>query len=82
APEYAPIVLTSVLKNMDITTFEAIQSAMEGTFEGGVTVGTLENGGVGLAEFHDLASMVTAELQAELDEVAAGIKAGDISATP
>jgi len=82
APEYAPIVLTSVLKNMDITTFEAIQSAMEGTFEGGVTVGTLENGGVGLAGFHDLASMVTAELQAELDEVAAGIKAGDISATP
>jgi basic membrane protein A and related proteins len=82
APEYAPIILTSVLKNMDVTTFQAIQSVMDGTFEGGVTVGTLENGGVGLAEFHDLASMVSPELQAELDQVAAGIKSGEIKATP
>jgi basic membrane protein A len=82
APEYAPILLTSVLKNMDVTTFDAIQAAMEGTFQGGVTVGTLENGGVGLAEFHDLASMVTPELQAELDAVAEGIKSGEIQASP
>jgi basic membrane protein A len=82
APEYTPIILTSVLKKMDVTTFEAIQSAMDGTFEGGVTVGTLENEGVDLAEFHDLASMVSPELQAELDEIAAGIIAGDISAVP
>jgi basic membrane protein A len=71
-----------VLKKMDVTTFQAIQSEMEGTFEGGVTVGTLENEGVALAEFHDLASMVSPELQAELDEIAAGIIAGDISAVP
>jgi basic membrane protein A len=82
APEYGPIVLTSVLKKMDVTTFEAIQAAMEGAFEGGVTVGTLENGGVGLAEFHDLASMATPELQAELDEIAAGIITGEIPTMP
>ena len=52
---------------MDVTTKTAIQSAMEGTFEGGVTVGTLENGGVGLAPFHDLDAMVPAELKAELE---------------
>ncbi len=67
APDYADIILTSVLKNMDITTMAAIKSAMDGTFAGGVTVGTLENGGVGLAPFHDLESMVPAELVAELD---------------
>jgi basic membrane protein A len=44
--DYADIVLTSVLKNMDITTVDAIKAAKEGTFKGGVTVGTLPNGGV------------------------------------
>ena len=39
APDYKDITLTSVLKNMDITTMAAIKSAMEGTFAGGVTVG-------------------------------------------
>lgn len=82
SPEYAPIALTSVMKNMDITTFGAIESVIDGTFEGGVTVGTLENGGVGLAPFHDLESMVPAELQAELDEVAAGIISGEIQTSP
>jgi basic membrane protein A and related proteins len=82
APDYAAITLTSVLKNMDITTLNAIKSAMDGTFAGGVTVGTLENGGVGLAEFHSLDSMVSAELKAELEQVRADIIAGTLKATP
>jgi basic membrane protein A len=79
APDYAPIILTSVLKNMDVTTLAAIQSAIDGTFAGGVTVGTLANGGVGLAP---LASAVPAGLQAELDQVKADIIAGTISTSP
>ena len=81
-PQYAEITLTSVLKNMDITTVNAVKSVQDGTFQGGVTVGTLENGGVGLAPFHNLDSMVSAELKAELDEVAKGIIAGDIPTSP
>jgi basic membrane protein A len=82
APEYSSIVLTSVLKNMDVTTLTAIQLVVDGMFEGGVTVGTLANGGVGLAPFHDLAGMVSAELQAELDAVRAGIIDGTIDVSP
>jgi len=82
ASDYKDLILTSVLKNMDITTFDAIKSAMEGTFEGGVTVGTLDNGGVGLASFHDLESMVPADVVAELDTVKAGIVDGSLSAVP
>jgi basic membrane protein A len=81
-PEYGDLILTSVLKNMDVTTLNAIKAVQDGTFAGGVTVGTLENGGVGLASFHNLESMVSSELQSELDTVRAGIIAGDISATP
>jgi len=82
SPDYAAITLTSVLKNMDITTFNAIQSVLDGTFAGGVTVGTLENGGVGLAEFHNLDAMVSAELKAELETVRADVIAGTVKATP
>ena len=75
----AGVYLTSVLKNMDVTTFNAIQSVVDGTFEGGVTVGTLENGGVGLAPFHDMEAAVPAELSAQLDTIKAGIIDGSIS---
>ena len=73
------VYLTSVLKNMDVTTFNAIKSVVDGTFEGGVTVGTLENGGVGLAPLHDFESAVPAELVAALDAISAGIVDGSVS---
>jgi basic membrane protein A len=47
AEEYCPVVLTSVLKNMDIAVLEAVRESQEGTFTGGVYVGTLANNGVG-----------------------------------
>jgi phosphate/phosphite/phosphonate ABC transporter binding protein len=82
APDYKDIALTSVMKLMDVTTFNAIKSAMDGTFAGGVIVGNLENGGVGLAPFHDLDSMVPAELKTELDQIKADIIAGKIATAP
>jgi basic membrane protein A len=82
APEYKSIILTSVLKNMDITSLDAIKSVIDGTFEGGVTVGTLTSGGVGLASFHDLDGEVTADVKAELETVQKGIVDGTIQTTP
>lgn len=73
------VYLTSVLKQMDVTTFNAIKAVVDGTFVGGVTVGTLENGGVSIAPFHDLAGSVPAELSAALETVKAGIIDGSIS---
>ena len=52
---------------------------MDGTFEGGVIVGTLDNGGVGLAPFHDMDDAVPAELKAELEAIRAGIIDGSIT---
>jgi basic membrane protein A len=59
----------------------AIKAAMEGTFEGGVIVGTLASEGVALAPFHDLDSAVPADLKAELETIKAGIIDGSISVT-
>jgi basic membrane protein A len=82
APEYADIVLTSVLKNMNVTTKEAINAAITDTFSGGLTVGTLENGGVGLAGFGSLDSMVSSELKGELEDVKKGVIDGSINVKP
>jgi len=82
APDFADIVLTSVLKNMDITTQGAIKQVIDGSFKGGVIVGTLENGGVGLAPFHNLDASVPAELKMELDQVKADILSGAVSVKP
>jgi basic membrane protein A len=80
--QFADITLTSVLKKMDVTTKDAIKQVIDGTFAGGLVVGTLENGGVGLAGFGALAGMVSADLQAELDDVEAKLIAGELSGTP
>lgn len=74
----ASVYLTSVLKNMDVTTFNAIQAVVDGTFEGGVTVGTLENGGVGLAPLHDFEAVVPQELIDQLATIQAGIIDGSV----
>ncbi|MCX7854932.1 MAG: BMP family ABC transporter substrate-binding protein, partial [Anaerolineae bacterium] len=51
AAEYTDVILTSVLKNMDVAVRDAIKMAVDGTFKGGTYVGTLKNGGVGIAPF-------------------------------
>lgn len=78
AAEYCPVVLTSVMKNMHIAVRDAIKMAKEGTFQGGVYVGTLKNDGVGIAPFHEFDDDVPTSLKAELEEVAKGIKDGTI----
>jgi len=82
APDYADIELTSVMKNMDVTTLNVIKAAMDGTFKGGNSVGNLSNGGVGLAPFHNLDSVVPATLKSELDQVKADILSGAITLNP
>jgi basic membrane protein A len=78
-PENRAIFLTSVEKRMDTTVQAAITAAHDGSFQGGVVVGTLANDGVSLAPFHDLDSAVSAEMKAELEAIKAGIIDGSIS---
>jgi len=78
-PEHQGVYLTSVEKKMDATVIQSIKMAMDGSFKGGVVVGTLANGGVALAPFHDLDSAVPADLKSELDTISKGIIDGSIS---
>ena len=82
APEFADVILTSVLKNMDVAVFLTAESVVDGSYAGGIFVGTLENDGVGLAPFNELDSMVPDPVKEALPDLIAGIIAGDIQTAP
>ncbi len=72
-PEYADVILTSVLKDIADAVYMAIQKVDAGTFAGGTWKGTLANGGVGLAPYAGAAHQVSQALQEELDNIAAEV---------
>ena len=78
-PTKRGVYLTSVMKNMDATTVSAIESVKNGSYKGGLLVGTLANNGVGIAPFHDLASSVSSTLKSEVQILKAKIIDGSFS---
>jgi basic membrane protein A and related proteins len=77
-PSVADLMLTSILKGIDVGTYEAVVAAGNDEFDPTPFVGTLENEGVGIAPFHDYESKVSPELQGQLDDLKAAIIAGDV----
>jgi basic membrane protein A and related proteins len=78
APQYCKYFISSVNKGITVAVKKAVLDAASGTFSGGNYIGTLSNGGVGLAPFHDFASKVPASLQAELAQLTTQIENGTI----
>ena len=78
APEYGDVTLTSILKRIDNAVKASVQAAADGSFKGGVYVGTLANEGVGLAPFHDFDAAVSAELKAAISDLATKISGGTV----
>ena len=78
APEYGDVTLTSILKRIDNAVKASVQAAADGSFKGGVYVGTLANSGVGLAPFHDFDAAVSAELKAAIADLASKISGGTV----
>jgi basic membrane protein A len=80
-PTVADLLLTSILKGIDVGVVDAVTQASTGDFDATPFIGTLENDGVGLAPFHDWESKVSPDLQGELDDIVAGIVDGSITVT-
>lgn len=78
APEFGSTYLTSVMKKMDVAVFDTIQMVVDGKFKGGTYVGTLANGGVDIAPFHEYDAKVPAWLKGELEQVRQKIIKGEI----
>jgi basic membrane protein A len=80
-PTTQDYVMTSILKDMKVSTYEAIMAAGNDEFDFEPYIGTLENDGVGIAPFHNFEDKVSDTLQGELDEIKAGIIDGSIKVT-
>jgi basic membrane protein A len=78
AATYCKFFITSVEKGIQTAVKNAVLTAAKGSLKGGNYIGTLSNGGVQLAPFHDFASKVPASLQSELNQVKSGIESGSI----
>lgn len=79
--KYRPLLLTSVIKNTGDAVVQVAHSAQDGSFSKTPYIGTLKNGGVGIAPFHDLASSVPAALTTEIAALKAEIIAGTLVVT-
>ena len=77
--EYGDILLTSVVKGIDVAVTEAIRESGAGEFSSDLFSGTLENGGVSLAPFHDFESEIDQEVKDKLVELQDAIIAGEIT---
>jgi basic membrane protein A len=69
------------MKGVDKGVKAVVEDAAGGDFNNTPFIGTLKNGGVGLAPFHNYESKVDPSLAGELKDIKAKIISGDIEVT-
>jgi basic membrane protein A len=79
APEYKAVILTSVMKKINVAVLNTVKDAQSGKFVGGTVTYTIKDGGVDMAPFHDFDSQVPATLKTELDAAKAALIDGSVT---
>jgi len=81
-----PCIVTSAEKKLQDTVRAAIVSIAEGSFQAGTVVynAASDPPAIGISEYHEHASLITAEIQADVDEALAAMQGGELDprATP
>jgi basic membrane protein A and related proteins len=78
AKQYCSLFITTVEKGIVASVEHAVLSAAKGTFKGGQYTGTLKNGGVALAPYHDWTSKVPSKVKKAIDTMRKKIEAGKL----
>ena len=73
--------LTSMVKRVDVAVYEAFKSAQEGTWKGGIQILGLAEDGVGWALDEHNRSLVSADMEAAIEQARKDIIAGKITVT-
>jgi basic membrane protein A len=81
AAEYCDVLLSSVMKGMDVAVRQAITDSLEGNFSNEPYVGTLENEGVGLAPYHEMDGEIPQELKDQIEELKQQLIDGEVEIT-
>jgi basic membrane protein A len=77
-PAVQSALITSAMKNVDVAVYNYLRTVADGSVKAGISIGTLQNGGVGLSPFHDWDSKIPADLKAQIQKASDGIKDGSI----
>jgi basic membrane protein A and related proteins len=78
AAEYCDILLTSVIKRVDVATTTAIKDSIDGTFDNKPYLGTLANDGVALAPYHDQDGQIDQDVKDKIEELKQQIISGQL----
>src|SRR5215212_7171502 len=78
-PEVKDALISSAQKNVDVAVYNYLKTVADGSVKAGISTATLQNGGVGLAPFHDWDSKIPADLKAQIQKASDGIKDGSIT---
>src|SRR5260221_8178140 len=77
-PEAKSALISSAMKNVDSAVYNYLKTVADGSVKAGISTGTLQNVGVGLAPFHDWDSKIPADLKAQIQKASDAIKDGSI----
>jgi basic membrane protein A len=72
SPELQPYILTSMLKKVDVATYDTIAAYCGGTFEGGVKVYDIASDGVGYSTSGGFVDDISADLDGYAEQIASG----------
>jgi basic membrane protein A and related proteins len=78
-PEYSHLMLTSVIKRIDNSVFQAVERAVNGEDPEPTFLSNLENEGVGIAPFHDYEDEIDQEVKDTIAEMQEMIISGELS---
>lgn len=77
-PEFSSLMLTHILKKIDVSVYQAVERALNEEEPEPVFVSTLENGGVDLGPFHDYEGDFSQEVLDGIEALREAIIAGDV----
>lgn len=78
-PEVKDALVTSAQKNVNVAVYEYLKSVVAKTDKAGVLTANIQNGGVGLAPYHDWDSKVPQAVKDKVKEATDGLKAGTLT---
>jgi basic membrane protein A len=77
-PEVKDALLSSAAKNVDAAVYTYLQSVKDGSPKAGIMTATLQNGGVGLAPYHDWDSKIPQTVKDKIKQATEDLKSGKL----
>jgi basic membrane protein A len=81
SPEYKDLFLTSVMKEIGQAVYDTVKDAAAGNYSADPYIGTLANGGVGIAPYHDFDSKIDSALKSQVEQLQTKIASGELKVT-